>query len=160
MMAAYWVSIAVSSFVTQLVGFFLLAIWSPGLSMIFWVRRQVTTTHFDHLPDGPALSRISPPIFGPKKGKFHMKPDNFPTIQYILTFIVGCCTQKFPFLQLYSMFSRWGRTIVWCLGRSRLTKPSSLSFGSGVGDSYWLLPYHICTYVFAWLWHHLVLHLM
>ena len=24
----------------------------------------------------------------------------------------------------------------------------------------WLLPYHICTYVFTWLWHRLVLHLM
>ena len=33
------------------------------------------------------------------------------------------------------MFSHWGRTIVWCLGHSHLTKPSSLSFKSGVGDT-------------------------
>jgi len=102
-MAAYWVSIAVSSFVTRLVGFFCL---QSEVLVYLWSSEREGESHRPILTiclmDPLSHSRISPPIFRPKKGKFHTKPDNFLTIQYVLTFIVGCCTQKkeiFPTVQ-------------------------------------------------------------
>jgi hypothetical protein len=79
-------------------------------------------------------SRIIPLIFGPKKGIFHTKPDNFPTIQYILTFIVGYFTQKKEIFATvrYVLTLRQNNCIV--PGTFASDKTSSLSFGSGVGD--------------------------